>query len=168
MKLAKKSIIVITVTGALTGSALAAFADTAKGQPFEGVVVEDVVVIDQLPTEVQSGSVPIRDDNEQRMAAKSKISSSQAADIAVGAVPGKVVETRLDDENGYLVWEVETIGEQGRQAQLKIDAGNGRLLAIQTGDQEESQHGDREEPEHEKHSSWKFWEDHDEGRGDRD
>jgi uncharacterized membrane protein YkoI len=105
-------------------------ADAGKGKPFEGIVVEDVVVI-QLPAEVESGSVQIRDDSDQSMAAKSKISSSQAADIAAKAVPGKVVETRLDDENGYLIWEVETIGEQGRQAQLKIDAGNGRLLAVQ-------------------------------------
>ena len=157
MKPAKRSIIVITLAGVLTGSALAALADTAKGKPIANVVVADAVVMQRLPAEVQSGSVPIKDDSDRNMAAKSKLSSNQAADIAVKAVPGKVVETRLDKENGYLIWKVETIGEQGREVELKIDAGNGRLLAIQT-----------DEDAHERHSSWKFWEDHDEAQGDRD
>ena len=43
---------------------------------------------------------------------------------------------------------------------LKIDAGNGRLLAATSGAEDE--HKDRDE---EKHSSWKFWERDDEGKG---
>lgn len=154
MKLAKKTIVIITVAGVLTGSALAALAGSTNGKPFEGVVVQDVVVMDQFPNEVQSGSIQTKDDSEQAMAAKSKLSSNEAADVAAKAVPGKVVETQLGDENGYLIWEVETIGNNGQDAQLKIDAGNGRLLAIKTGDNDKR---------HEKgeHGSWKFWEDHD-------
>jgi hypothetical protein len=64
MKLAKKSIIVITLSGALTGSVLAALADTAIGKPFEGMSLEDVVVIDQLPAEVSGGSVSSREDSD--------------------------------------------------------------------------------------------------------
>jgi hypothetical protein len=36
MKSVRRSVISITVTGVLTGTALAALADTAKGKPFEG------------------------------------------------------------------------------------------------------------------------------------
>jgi hypothetical protein len=165
MKSAGKTMIAITVTGVLTGSALAALADAPKGKPFEGVVVQDVVVLDQFPREVQSGSIQTKDDNEQAMAAKSQLSSNQAADIAVKAVSGKALETRLDDENGYLVWEVETIDDQGQQAQLKIDAGNGRLLAVETGDKGEHRDGDREDHHKGMHSRWKFWEDHDRDEG---
>jgi hypothetical protein len=49
---------------------------------------------------------------------------------------------------------------QGKQTELKIDAGNGRLLAATSGAEDE--HKDRDE---EKHSSWKFWERDDEGKG---
>lgn len=169
MKSVRKSVISITVTGVLTGTALAALADTAKGKPFEGVVVEDVVVVEQFPTEVQSGSVQVKDDSEAALLARAKISSGEAARIAEKALPGKAVETRLDEENGYLVWEVEIVGDQGQETQLKIDAGNGRLLAVEADrkgehedeDDRDDRDGDREDRDEEKHSSWKFWEDDD-------
>jgi uncharacterized membrane protein YkoI len=176
MKSLRKSVISITVTGVLTGTALAALADTAKGKPFEGVVVEDVVVVEQFPTEVQSGSVEVKDASETALLTGAKITSGEAARIAEKALPGKVVETRLDEENGYLVWEVEIVGERGQETQLKIDAGNGRLLAVEADqigehedededdrdDRDDRDHdGDREDRDDEKHSGWKFREDDD-------
>lgn len=162
MKSVPRSLVLITVTGALTGRALAALADTAKGKPFEGVVVEDVVVVDQFPTEVQGGSVQVTDDKEATLLARAKISASEAARIAEKALTGKVVETRLDEENGYLVWEAEVIGGQAQVHQLKIDAGNGRLLAIGTGEKgEHEETNDREDRDGHEHSRWKFWEDND-------
>ncbi len=166
MKPIRKSVIAMTVTGVLTGTAVAAVADTAKGKPFEGVVVEDVVILEQFPAEVQSGSVQAKDEGEKAMAARAKITASEAARIAQTALPGKVVETQLDDENGYLIWEVELIGDQGQETQLKIDAGNGRLLAVEAGEageheeanDREDRDGDREDRDDNKHSSWKFWE----------
>ncbi|MCG6863206.1 MAG: PepSY domain-containing protein [Chromatiaceae bacterium] len=165
MKSVRRSVISITVTGVLTGTALAALADTAKGKPFEGVVVEDVVVVEQFPTEVQSGSVQVKDDSETALLARAKITSGEAARIAEKALPGKAVETRLDEENGYLVWEVEIAGDQGQETQLKIDAGDGRLLAVEA--DRKGEHEDENDRDEEKHSGWKFWEeDHD--RDDRD
>lgn len=176
MKPVRRHVIAITVTGALTGSAVAALADTAEGKPFEGVVVEDVIVVDQFPTEVQGGSIAVNDDDERAMVAQAKIASGDAARIAQTALPGQVVETQLGDENGFLVWEVEVIDDKGQEAQLKIDAGDGRLLAVEAGNQAEHEgegdredrngdrddhDGDREDRDEDKHSRWKFWEDHD-------
>lgn len=172
MKPMKKTLVAITVTGVLTGTALAALADNAKGKPFEGVLVEDIVVIEQFPTEVQKGSIRVDNDNEHALVQKVKIDSGDAAAIAVKALPGSVVETRLDDENGYLIWDVEVVGTNGRAVQLKIDAGNGYLLAMEAGEDgehegmeggEDGEHrdGDREDRGEGKHSSWKFWEDND-------
>lgn len=148
MNTAKKTLIAITVSGVLTGSSLAALADTNKGQPFEGVVVEDVIVMEQFPTEVKTGSIKVTDDSKRVMAAQAKITSIDAATIALKALPGTVVGTKLDDENDYLVWEVNVLDADGQKAELKIDAGDGRLLAV-----EAKKKG--------KHSSWKFWEDND-------
>ena len=123
----------------------------------------------QFPAEVQSGSIAVKDDNETAMAAQAKITSSEAAQIAQKGLPGKVVQTRLDDENGYLVWEVEVIGDQGQKTQLKIDAGDGRLLAVEAGEtaehegasDREHRDGDREDQDEGTHSSWKLWEHND-------
>jgi len=169
MKSVPKRVILITVTGVLTGTALAALADTAKGKPFEGVVVEDVVVVDQFPTEVQGGSVAVKNDQEAALLAQAKIASAEAARIAEKALPGKVVETKLDEENGYLVWKVGLVGDEGKVHELKIDAGNGRLLAIEAGEKGEQEaandredtDGDREDRDEQEHDRWKFWEDND-------
>ncbi len=167
MKSVKKTLIAITVSGVLTGGAMAAFADTTKDKPFEGVVVEEVINIEQIPKVVQSGSIKIKDDSEPAMAAQTKIDIEQASKIARTALPGKVISGKLDDENGYLIWQVAVVSNKGKEMQLMIDAGNGRLLAMEAG--KECTDHDAEHGEH-KHSSWKFWEDNDEqgGHEDRD
>lgn len=174
MKKFQASVIALTVGSALAGSGLYAFAENAKtagSQPFEGIVVEDVVVVDQLPTEVQSGSIAVGKANEQAMAGMAKLGAFDALQIATKANPGKVVELQLDEENGFLIWEVTELIADEQELQLKLDAGNGRLLAAETGDhngdEADDDHEDRDEG---RHSSWKFWEDYDsdEKGGDRD
>ena len=158
MQALKITLISLAIAG-LLGSSFAVLADTAKGKLFEGLVVEDIVVIEQLPREVQSGSVQVKNDDDAAMAGQAKVTSSEAAKIATTALPGKVIETKLDDENGYLVWEVEIIGTDGHETQLKIDAGNGRLLAAERED-DEGKDEDNDEGKS-KGGSWKFWKDND-------
>ena len=157
MKKLHATVIAVAVGGALTGSAVYAFADNAGSgsQPFEGIVVEDVVAVEQLPSEVQQGSIKVGEANELAMAGMARLGALDAINIATKAAPGKVTE----------------LGQDGQEVQLKLDAGNGRLLAAEVGDHQE----DRGDKDHEdrgegKHSSWKFWEDsdRDERGGDRD
>ena len=150
----KTTLISLAIAGSL-GSSLAVLADTSKDKPFKGLVVEDIVVIEKIPSEVQIGSVRVTDDDDAAMAGQARLTSSEAATIATTALPGKVTETKLDDENGYLVWEVEIIDAKGHETELKIDAGNGRLLAAEREDDEDKDEGKS------KGSSWKFWEDND-------
>jgi hypothetical protein len=173
MKKLHATVIAVAVGGALTGSAVYAFADNAGSgsQPFEGIVVEDVVAVEQLPSEVQQGSIKVGEANEQAMAGMARLGALDAINIATKAAPGKLTELQLDEESGYLIWEVTELGQDGQEVQLKLDAGNGRLLAAEVGDHQE----DRGDKDHEdrgegKHSSWKFWEDNDrdERGGDRD
>lgn len=147
MKTFNKTLIALTVAGVLTGVTITALASNTKAdsKPFKGVVVEDIVVIEQFPNDVQSGSIQIKDDNETAMAAQALVSASEAAQIATTALPGKVVESQLDEENGYLIWEVEIVDAQGQEAQLKIDAGDGRLLAVEADEDEEHHDGDYED-----------------------
>jgi len=145
MQTVKTTLITIAVTGML-GVSLAVLADSTKGKSFEGVVVKDAIAMEQFPTEVQSGSIRIKGDEEQTMAGLASIRSSGATAIATRAFPGKVVETKLDNENGFLIWEVEVIASDGQESVLKIDAGNGRLLAAETEARENDEdHEDRDE-----------------------
>jgi len=151
----KTTLISLAIAGSL-GSSLAVLADTVRDKTFEGLVVEDIVVIEKLPGEVRTGSVRVTDDDDAIMAGQARLTSSEAATIATTALPGKVTETKLDDENG--VWEVEIIDAKGHETELKIDAGNGRLLAAEREDDEDDE--DKDEGKS-KGSSWKFWEDND-------
>ena len=160
MKITPKTLLLIAATGALSAGGVAALADAPKDQPAPGAPAKAGVSLGQLPHEVRSGSVQVKRDDEKAMIGRASVTSEEAARLAVTATKGKVLATKLDDENGYLIWEVEVLDPQGKGTELKIDAGNGRLLAATTG--EENEHGDKDE---EKHSSWKFWEHDDEGKG---
>ncbi|MCP5131994.1 MAG: PepSY domain-containing protein [Pseudomonadales bacterium] len=133
MNTSSKHLIALTLTAALVGSPFC-FAVTAAGKPFEGAVIAGAIAIDSLPAEVQYGSIPVSKNarkDDRTLAGLTSITSSNAAEIAGKAVPGKVVATELEVENGYLVWSVEMVGNDPHDLELLIDAGNGRLLAVE-------------------------------------
>jgi hypothetical protein len=169
MKKLQATVVALTMGSVLAGSGMYAFAgntDNRDAKPFEGIVVEDIVMVEQLPTDVQSGSIKVGNDNEPAMAKLAKLGAVDALQIATKASPGRVVELQLNEENGFLIWEVTQWTADGEELQLKLDAGDGRLLAAELGGQDDD-HVDRDEGEH---SWWKFWADDDEHHtgGDRD
>lgn len=113
MSTEKKTILAITISRFITGGILAALTDTLKVPPFAGVAVEDIIMLENFPTNVGSGSITVTNNNERVHATQAKITSTNAITIALKALPGTVVEVKLDNE-----------------AELKIDAGNGYLLAV--------------------------------------
>ena len=157
----KATVIALSVTGALAGIGVQAHASEGQSdsnQPFEGIVVTDIVKLKQLPDEVRNGSIEIGKADEQAIASMAKLLASDALRIATRAAPGKTVDLRLDEDNGYLIWEVTQISSDGNEVQLKLDAGNGRLLAAERGDSHENADEDR-------HESWNFREDNDADEG---
>ena len=72
----------------------------------------------------------------ERLAAEAKISQSQAEAAALKAVPGTVTASELGDENGSLVWEVHVRKAGGSVVEVKVDAGNGKVLAQEAGHDE--------------------------------
>ncbi len=152
MEILNKGLIAFIVSGILASSSVA-LAGNADDKSFEGVIVEDVIVMEAFPTEVQSGSVALDEDtgySDKAMAKLARISSVDAAEIAARAMPGDVVETLLENENGYLVWKVETVSFGRPEVEFMIDAGNGRLLAVENEEEDEGENW-----------NWKFWESND-------
>lgn len=86
-----------------------------------------------------SGSVqaPEREfENEARedknLGQRAGLSASDAANAALNSQPGEVTKVELDDEEGYVVYEVEIIANNGVEHDLKVDAGNGDILKADT------------------------------------
>ena len=77
----------------------------------------------------------------QKLKGLAKVDQAAAEKAALGAVPGTVKNAALGNENGYVVWDVEVAGQGGKVTDVKIDAGNGKVLAQETGDNEGSEKG---------------------------
>lgn len=74
-------------------------------------------------------------DNAQ-LASLAKITPDQAKRAALKVVPGTVTKISLDNENGYLVYSVEIKTNTGL-VDVKVDAGNGAVLAQDKGQDNE-------------------------------
>ena len=57
-----------------------------------------------------------------------KIDQATAEKAALNAVPGQVQKTELGDENGFVVYDVEVLGNDGKTTDVQVDAGNGQVL----------------------------------------
>ncbi len=142
MKMYQKGVLALTLASLLTGGvALASSTGNA------GIRVTGPVAMQNLPTEARNGSIQVKDENEGVMADQARISAAEAARIATQAHPGTVVETELGNENGSLIWEVTQQDVRGQEIQLKLDAGNGNLLAAEFGDHEDGNHEDSDSDE---------------------
>lgn len=91
-----------------------------------------------------NGSIQVPDDESLSEADEAKaleglatISPSAAEAAATSAVPGGTAESvELGNENGSVVYEVEVTDASGQEIEVKVDAGNGDVLAQETGDSE--------------------------------
>ena len=59
-----------------------------------------------------------------------------AEEAALGAVPGEVEETELENEGGSTVYEVEVLGKDGKLREVTVDASDGRVLGQETEEEE--------------------------------
>ncbi len=80
----------------------------------------------------------------QQLQGLAKIDQAQAEKAALGAVSGTVKDAELGDENGSVIWEVEVAAANGTLHEVKVDAGNGQILA-QAADDEGSEQGEANE-----------------------
>jgi len=64
----------------------------------------------------------------QALQAKARITADVAKDAALKVVPGTVKKVSLDNENGNVVYSVEIQAANGI-VDVKVDAGNGKVLA---------------------------------------
>lgn len=75
------------------------------------------------------------------------VTADQARDAALAAVPGNAGKIELDNENGFVVYSVEITGADGTVTDVKVDAGNGQVLAQDAGGDEDGASESAEGPE---------------------
>jgi uncharacterized membrane protein YkoI len=102
----------------------------------------------KLPDEVKSSSIklPRGAESKAEFATYAKVSQQQAEAAALAVQPGQVVKAKLDDEDGYLVWQIDVKHDRGT-TEIAVDAGNSKILAAEDeeGDDHERDHEDRNE-----------------------
>jgi len=78
-----------------------------------------------------------------------KISAAQAQAAARTVVPGTIVKTSLESENDCLVYSVITRGSDAKLAEVKVDAGTGKVLRREnaSGDNDRESSGENGESE---------------------
>jgi len=84
-----------------------------------------------------TGSIQVRNVDEVGFVDLAKIPFNSAISTALTAVSGKVLKAELENENGFLVYGVEIAKADRQIADVKIDAGNGKVLKIEI-DQKDS------------------------------
>jgi uncharacterized membrane protein YkoI len=94
-----------------------------------------------LPDEVKSSSVklPRGVESQAEFAQHARVTQQQAEAAALAVMPGQVVKAKLDDEDGYLVWQIDVKHPKG-VTEIAVDAGNAQALAAETEDDDD--HGD--------------------------
>lgn len=97
-----------------------------------------------FPDEVKSSSIklPRGVESQAEFAKHAKVAQQEAEAAALSALPGEVVKAKLDDENGYLVWQIDVKHAKG-VTEVAVDAGNAKVLAMEAEDDDD--HEDRNE-----------------------
>jgi uncharacterized membrane protein YkoI len=65
----------------------------------------------------------------KRLRGLAKIDEAAAKKAALDTVPGEVKKIELGDEDGFLVYDIDVLGQDGKTTELKVDAGDGTILA---------------------------------------
>src|SRR6267378_8588825 len=80
------------------------------------------------------------------LTALAKISEADARNAALAKFPGATIQkAALEDENGSVVWAVELTDANKAAQEVKVDAGNATILAVEAGGAEGEKSGGKED-----------------------
>ena len=86
-----------------------------------------------------AGSIKVDENYSGNLTSLATVSKQQAQDIALAYTTGGAVTTcTIDNENGFLVWNVD-VNFNGTLYQIMVDAGNGDVLWASQGGAEGSE-----------------------------
>lgn len=81
------------------------------------------------------GEVDIGHDDARKLVESGRIRPLDAIVGTVGKqVPGKLIETKLEQEHGQFVYELKILRPDGRVQEVEVDAAAGKILKIEDDD----------------------------------
>lgn len=128
------------VVGVAAGGYSISAATTGQTDPAPASTEADDIQDPQLDGSVQVDEVDGESeaDETSRLADQATVSEADAAAAATKAHPGDISASQLENENGSLVWEFTVTQADGSTLEVKVDAGNGSVLAADTVDETEA------------------------------
>lgn len=97
---------------------------------------------DEDADESYKGSVSVAGKNESSAQKLAKIDEAAAEQAALDAAPGTVHETELEtSDSGYLVYDIEIAGKDGKGHEVTVDAGDGKVLHQELDDEADESDG---------------------------
>ncbi|MDO5736728.1 MAG: PepSY domain-containing protein [Propionibacteriaceae bacterium] len=139
----KAGIVAAAVSGVLLiGGGALAFADTPTPERGETAFVGTI----KAPAETNEPEAPdgspeekAQDEAETSALAKlSTVSEQDATRAATDLVPGTVTKIQLDDEDGFVVWEVDITKADGTLVEVLVDAGDATNTTQEVEDADEA------------------------------
>ncbi len=129
----KKQVLFVCVVALATVLAIgAASMAAAQGSDPAGANDQDPKYHSSITVDERQVAGSSEEAEAKALAPLAKISESEAKAAAEAAAGGTASETELGNENGALVFEVQ-VGDK----EVKVDAGNGKVLRIEKDDGEE-------------------------------
>lgn len=74
------------------------------------------------------GSISVKGKSKSDYSGLAKISIQEAIASATSSSDGKVIEAALDNEDGFLVYEIELLLPNQHRQEILVDAGDGKIL----------------------------------------
>jgi len=87
--------------------------------------------------EAVKGSIAVVKMSDSALIGLAKVSLADAVAAAVAKVPGIAWKAELEAEDGSLLYTVQVVTKEGDWKEVAVDAGNGAVLNIETGDKDE-------------------------------
>jgi len=91
-----------------------------------------------LPVALAGGATADDDighDEARRLVESGRIRSLDAILSEIGArVPGKLIETKLERDDGLIVYDLKILRPDGRVQEVEVNAATGRILKIEDDD----------------------------------
>lgn len=112
-----------------------------------GVAVAGVSFAGSDNPRIHNGTIRVQKQSEAEFPSMAKIPMDQAVQEALGSVQGQILKVKLEDEDGFLVYGVEVVSADKAIMDVKVDAGSGKVLAVERDkeDREDHEKGEHEE-----------------------
>jgi uncharacterized membrane protein YkoI len=115
-----------------------------KASVITGMVMAGLIALGGTAVSAQqsnpAGTIPVKNEEEARFAGMAKVSMDSAINAALKEVQGKVLRAELENQNGYLVYGIEIAKTDHQIVDVKVDAGDGKILKVENDQKEKEGH----------------------------